>query len=247
MDEEALKLKTENGILEIQKEDVVSGEFTGSGSRLFTDLLGEFLFEGSVKDSSGNNLEVVTKSILYTENEEGTASSALFSKGEGNYFYIKGESLPSSPKEFTISFRLWPVRENTTKYLVSQWKSTRGKKAEGRVAICYKDEAITFYIVDEKGNYQSLWVKDLLKADEWNNLAFTYKEGYMKIFHNGEVKGEHKISGTGLYSGEFPLYILTAAPPEGKGFSYYNPRCRLDDFRIFSKALREEDVADISR
>ncbi len=241
INEEVVRIETSDGILEVNKERIVRGEFFGTGKELSGNLVFEFLCDGTIKDSSGNAFSVITKSIPYIEDKLNEKSSALLSKGDGQYFYIENSSRISEIEEFTIAMSFYPEDTSDNRFLISNWKNTYGdKKAEGRFSLSVLGTSLVFYVVDTEGYFQSISVKDRLELKKWNNLAIRFFKGTMSIYLNGQTVAENNISSETLMKGDWPIYFLTAK--YGNDFKKYNIKGRIDKIKMFDSALTDNEL-----
>lgn len=241
IDDDGIKIETADGLLEVSRSKIVRGEFFGDGDELSGDLVLEFLFDGKIKDSSGNSYPVKSKSIPYTLGINGDESGAIESKGNGEYFYIESSESISKIEEFTIAMNFFPEDTSSNTFLISNWENTfENYKAEGRFSLSVLNESIVFYVVDSNGYYQSLVAKDVLKLKEWNSVAISFSTGEMSIFVNGETVARNTISEDSLLKGNWPLYFLTAK--YGKDFKNYNIKGKLDNFKMFDSALSDNEL-----
>lgn len=239
--EEIIKFETQNGILEVDKSKIIRGEFFGSGEELSGDLVFEFLFDGRIKDSSGNGHQVKTRSIPYVPGVLNDDKGAIESDGNNRYFYITNGSRVSEYDEFTIAMDFWPMDTTNNSFLISQWENTfNGGKAEGRLSLSVKNRDLMFFVVDEDGFYQSLGKKDIINLKDWNTIAVKFKEGEMSLYVNGETVASNTISKNALLKGEWPIYFLTAFA--GDDFKLFNVIGKLDNIKMFDAALTDGEL-----
>lgn len=237
----AIKIETIDGILEVERDRLVRGEFFGEGNELSGELVFEFLLDGKIKDSSGSGYPVVTKSIPYVDGVLNDEKGALESSGSGQYFYIEDSSTISDVENFTIALNFYPVDTSENKFLISNWENTfQDKTAEGRFSLSVKDKTLVFYVVDSSGYYQALVVKDTLKMKEWNTLAISFNSGEMSLYVNGETVGTNVISSEKLLKGSWPLYFMTAK--YGTDFNKYNIVGKIDNIRMYNAFLSDSEI-----
>ncbi len=240
LDEKIVKIETLNGTLEVEKSKIVRGEFFGEGDELSGNLVLEFLFDGKIKDSSGSGYPVKTKSIPYVTGIHGEESSAIHSKGEGQYFYIENSKTISDIESFTIAMNFFPEDTSSTSFLVSNWENTFDLKAEGRFSLSVYNKNLYFFVVDSSGYYHSLGAKNILNLKEWNSIAVRFSAGEMSIYVNGKTVAENTIKSDELLKGNWPLYIMTAK--YGSDFKKYNSKGMLDNFKMFDSSLSDNEL-----
>lgn len=241
MTEDIVKIDTTNGILEVKKENIVRGEFFGTGEEISGTKLLEFLLDGSIRDSSGMGYPVTTKSIPYDNGVDGENKGALKSNGDGQYFFIKEGTDLTTFDEFTIAMYFYPEDTSKNSFLVSCWNNTlKDGKANGRFSLSVMKTSLAFYIVDAQGYYQSVSIKDKLKLMEWNAIAIRYKEGEMSIYINGETAVSNKVPREGLLEGDWPIYFMTAKYRDD--YKYYNLKGKLDKITMWDSSLSDKEL-----
>ncbi len=241
MDGNVVKIETTNGILEVDKKSIVRGEFFGDGNELSGNLVIEFQFEGSIKDSSGSGYPVKTKSIPYTTGVLNNENSAIESKGTGQYFYIENSKTISSIEEFTIAMNILPTNTSENSFLVSNWENTfENFKAEGRFSLSIYKSSLAFFVVDTNGYYHTLGATDVINLNKWNSIAIRFSAGELSIYVNGTTVAQNSIKAETLLKGEWPIYFLTAK--YGKDFKKYNFNGKLDNFKMFDSILSDNEL-----
>ncbi|OQY36999.1 MAG: hypothetical protein B6229_08995 [Spirochaetaceae bacterium 4572_7] len=241
LDDTNVKIETLDGILDVEKNRIVRGEFLGEGNELSGNLVFEFLLNGIIKDSSGSGYPIVTKSIPYTNGVFGDKKSAIQSKGEGQYFYIESSKTINNIDNFTIAMNFYPEDTTDNRFLISNWGNTFANgKAEGRFSISVKGRNLVFFVVDSKGYYQSLGAVDVLNLKQWNSVAFRFYSGQLSIYVNGKTVATSNIPESKLSNGDWPLYFLTAK--YGKDFSKYNIIGKIDNIKMYDAFLTDKEL-----
>lgn len=246
LDESSVKIETPDGILEVDKSKIVKGEFSGEGEDYLEDTLFFFQINGDIKDISDNKMPVKVQSIPYTEDRENIKSSALLSKGTGQYFYIEDSSFLNSVVEFTLAMDFYPEDTSKQTFLVSNWYSTyKNGKAVGRFSLSVLNRDVVFFIVDGNGNYQSIVAGKSLELKSWNKLAVRYNRGEVSIFVNGETVAESSFTNNKLFLGDWPIYFMTSkyAFKDGKtDMSMFNIKGKLDKIRMLGFSLSDNEL-----
>lgn len=246
LNEDGIRIETGDGVLEVTRDKIVSGEFFGSGQEVEGNLVFEFLIDGNIKDTSGSGYKIKTKSIPYTEDRLSDPKGALLSKGEGEFFYIEDSSTISQVEEFTLGMDFYPEDTTSNCFLISNWENTyKDRKAEGRFSLSVLNRTVVFFVVDSNGYYQSIAASNVLNIKEWNSLAIRFGEKKMSIYVNGKTVAEQTISTEKLYKGSWPLYFMTAKYVGSSGvtdFRKYNIIGRLDRIRMWDSSLTDSEL-----
>ena len=109
---------------------------------------------------------------------------------------------------------------------------------------------VNFYGNDNSGIKQTLLFDDVMSADAWHHLVFTFDLADASTSIIGYIDGVQKTNGSGAtYSsaGTWAAVSNTAAnlqlAHEGTGANYRN--CKLDEFAIFDDKLSASTVTDM--
>tara|TARA_R110001592_G_scaffold198978_2_gene447401 strand:+ start:2778 stop:3572 length:795 start_codon:yes stop_codon:yes gene_type:complete len=109
---------------------------------------------------------------------------------------------------------------------------------------------VTFFGNDNSGIKQSLLFDDVMSADAWHHLVFTFDLADASTSIIGYIDGVQKTNGSGAtYSsaGTWAAVSNTAADlqlaHEGNGANYRN--CKIDEFAIFDDKLSASTVTDM--
>ncbi|MBN2618321.1 MAG: LamG domain-containing protein [Spirochaetales bacterium] len=236
-----VKIETQNGILEVSKDKIVRGEFFGNGQEISGNTILEFLFDGKIKDSSGNAYPVKTKSIPYDTGVLNDEGGAIKSSGNGEYFYIENSKTISDIEEFTLAMYIFPEDTSENTFLISNWGNTyKDGKADGRFSLSVKNRNIAYFVVDSNGYYQSVFAQDVIELKKWNSVAIRFTKGELSIYVNGATVASNKISENSLLKGNWPLYFLTAK--NGDDYKKYNFKGKLDKFMMLDSSLSDNEL-----
>jgi hypothetical protein len=188
------------------------------------DLLAYFPFNGNAKDSSGNGFDGVPTGLQPTANRKNEPNRAI-SFLNGGYM---GVNLNNShfANDFTIS--IWAQLDSV-------------KTTDPNIISC---AFITFNFKSNKFIYNIWGVSNthegFIDVKNWNLITLTRKSDSSSIYLNGtylssqaHIKGQTLKPGNGIifgreFFGNFP--------------QYYNYNGKLDDIRIYKRALTAEEV-----
>lgn len=173
-------------------------------------------FNGDANDVSGNNLNGVVNGASLTTGPDGQPNTAYDFNGIDNSIVFPNISkLDRSLKEFTILIRLQPKGIITdpgvafpywTTYLFLLWhrNSTDSLNAFWQAKMrtgwqppsngTLTNKAFLSYIMDWCGvGTASGYQKDTsLIENKWISIAYVYKEGHLRIYHNCTLENDWK-------------------------------------------------------
>ncbi|MBN1522940.1 MAG: hypothetical protein JW904_00545 [Spirochaetales bacterium] len=264
IDEKKVVLKTDYGKLEIARDKIQSGTISGTGMTdsaesstaapsasstgtapvtIISGLILEMLFDNKFGSSVNNTFSLENKnSVEFTYGHDKMASSAIFSDGTGQYLALSNVKTIDASKTLTISFWAFVNDSSRLQYFISKWTSTESQKAQGKFAVSTAMGSVFFYIVGENGNHYSVSAVNALPARTWAHLAFTFSNGRLFVYVNGELKMQNTAATVALAADTSPLYLLTAKANTSEPFAYYNLNGAIDDLRVFNRALSGEEI-----
>jgi hypothetical protein len=182
-------------------------------------------------DSSGNDNHGTIYGAVHTDDSK-TGSYALYFDGTDNYVAIP-DSLSLRPSEITAS--AWIKCENCagSEYILGKVKS--GSTPSYAIYTNWPTEGIAFFIDDGSTYYKSP-VGNPLVDGEWYHVVGTYDKNRVRLYINGTEVGSGTESTIDIgYSGAASLYI-------GGISSSYNFPGKIDDVRIYSRALSPQEI-----
>jgi hypothetical protein len=267
IDEEKVFIKTEYGLLEIKREYVSKGIFSGSeDDPLEKDeqiqmteniaeseesipkqgLLCEFLFNRNLIDTSGHGYMLQNNNnVQFTGGMGGKELSAVAADGTGRYLSL--ESFKELDECHSFSISLWVFIRNSTKseYLLSKWTSSKGEKAEGKVALNIKGATIRCFVVDISGYHHNLQVINALKSQQWHHVVVTCDMGEICIYVDNKNTGNKRFNFSRLINDDSPLFLFTAKANNQQTWSYYNCDALIDSLRIYDRLLTEKEIESL--
>jgi len=246
MDENIVTVKTEYGRLEIDRVFIQKGLFYSKSLIPANGLLFEFLFNGSLSDSSPNELSLENyNNTDFSTGADNSPNNSVSSDGTGKYLLLPSCAEANSVDAFSISFWININSGSKNQYMISKWTTSEGNTADGKFAISYNNSTIYFYIVDTNGYYHLLKADNTFPTNTWTHLAFVCSPGYMAIYINSVKATENNFNFTGLKYDESPIYILTAKSNTSAPWSYYNIVGSMDNLRMYNYALNEQEIVSL--
>lgn len=246
MDENIVTIRTDYGKLEIEREFVSKGIFYTTSPVPLSGLIFEFLFNGSMQDSSQNKLFLENyNNTGFGTGPDNLPNNSITSDGTGQYLVLKTCPEADNTNTFSISFWIKIAAYAKNQYMISKWSTSEGETAEGKFAISYKNGTVYFYIVDTDGYYHLLKADNAFDINTWTHLVFICSPGYMAIFVNSEKKAEGSYDFTGLKYDESPVYILTAKSNTSTPWAYYNAIGSMDNLRMYNYILSDEEIISL--
>ncbi|MCK4542811.1 MAG: LamG domain-containing protein [Spirochaetales bacterium] len=243
MDEQIIRLRTSFGVVEVERRRVKTGFFGPYNELPQEGLIAYFPFNGGLNDFSGQNRELFNSgTVIFSDGVDSSEESAFESNGTGQYLYLEESEELNTLNSFTLCF--WIYREDRagTHYMVSKWENSSEDRAEGKFALSYRNQDITFYIVDKTGYYHSLRARDVLLDERWNHVAASFEGGTLRLYVNGESVAEEKIPEIELYVDSSPLVLLSAKSSTDDPWGYYNVTGRIDNFRLYNRGLSDKEI-----
>jgi hypothetical protein len=246
MDENIVTVKTEYGRLEIDRVFIQKGLFYSKSLIPANGLLFEFLFNGSLSDSSPNELSLENyNNTDFSTGADNSPNNSVSSDGTGKYLLLPSCAEANSVDAFSISFWININSGSKNQYMISKWTTSEGNTADGKFAISYNNSTIYFYIVDTNGYYHLLTADNTFPTNTWTHLTFVCSPGYMAIYINSVKATENNFNFTGLKYDESPIYILTAKSNTSAPWSYYNIVGSMDNLRMYNYALNEQEIVSL--
>ncbi|WP_339212333.1 LamG-like jellyroll fold domain-containing protein [Ornithinibacillus sp. FSL M8-0202] len=196
------------------------------------DLVLEYLFEGDVQDSSGNNRHGRLEGALFCKDRFGLEGRALYFDGEDDYVVINAPPALSE-KEFSIS--LWCYYDAQTSF--DGWHSAiisqDGQKQNRIFQLSTKDEYMTFhrFLLDPDLSMNKKIIKEY-----WYHVVITYKDQRFYKYVNGELVAEKEGQFTPHH--HEPIYIGRKSTDE----PYFFFHGRIDDIRIYNRTINNAEV-----
>jgi hypothetical protein len=252
MDEEIVKIETEYGILDVDRNYIKSGTFSSgdslqTGSTGLTDsgLLFEFLFNNNFNDTSGNNLELQNTGVVLLNGIEQINNTGIYSVGTGQYLTVTSTEKINTLNEFSLSLWVSFQKEDKVQYIISKWNTTTGEQAKGKFALSYYQGSIYFYIVDSDGYYHMLVTGNAVSINQWHHIVALCQPGKLTLYVNNSMVAEESYSFKELLQDNSPIYFLTAKTGSQFSWSQYNVTGFMDNIRLYDRILSAGEIEQL--
>ncbi len=245
IDEHQVVIRTDYGVLEIDRAAVRLGQFGADDSQVGDSLVMYFRFSGDLAEETGV-YRATNNGMRFVADRDGLPASALRSDGSGTFLSISPTRELNTLNQFTIFFWVRLEDLSSTEYLLSKWTGSDGETADGKVAVQVAGANVTVYIVDADGVYHWVTARDVLSAQEWHALTVSFAAGRVSVYMDGEVVASQRFDFTSLYEDSAPVLLMTAVAQANEAYAYYNALGAIDELRIYSRALSPEEVALLS-
>ena len=171
----------------------------GTSSIPRVGLVAYYPADGNAQDASGNGYHGVNKGCTWTADRHGKPKGAFLFDGRRGFIHVGDRAELDSDEAFTVSAWIRPGAYRTRshgsagiarKWFSSPWGGQPGHGdymlilgTDGRVAlhVCNSDQG---YVSD------SLTSESAVPKNAWSHVAGTFDRGTMRIYVNGQLKGE---------------------------------------------------------
>lgn len=245
LDAETVTIRTDYGLLEIDRDAVRRGEFGLVGDDLTQPLMFGFDFNGSLQDSVGA-YSVTNNGMRFTVDRHGQAASALRSDGNGTFLSLAATPELNGLNQFTLFFRVYLDDLGVRQYLVSKWNRADGETADGKLTVQAGGGDLTLYLVDPGGTYHRLTARSILAAATWHDIAITFSGGRAGIYVDGQLATSARYEFSELFADDSPFLVMTAVAQTDNPYVYYNAIGSIDDLRLYSGALSPDEILGLS-
>ncbi|MDP7317504.1 MAG: Ig-like domain-containing protein [SAR324 cluster bacterium] len=190
---------------------------------LDNDTLDHGNADGTLQDGTGSNLTAVPG----RDNDSG---GAFEFNGTSSKVTITGSEVPLSDN-LTVSAWVRPGNLSSTYHTVVGVREAFNLKLEQSDGKYYVSVHIN------TGSWNSGKGSTLVELDQWHHLAATYDGATVRLYLNGELDGSFSKTGSLENSGD----LLIGA--RANSSEYFQGR--IDDVRIFSRALASTHIQDL--
>jgi hypothetical protein len=224
------------------------------------NLVAWYTFDGDTKDHSGNGNDADFNSAIPTVGKNGVANTAYLFDGTSSYMTVPNSSSLNPSTGITIIAVV-----QTLGFYQGQCHANRiickgsNDDDNGRYTIGYDDQPYWNYegcdmeVKSNKENFYGTYgdgqatatgVTDLatyVKQDKWYTLAYTF-DGRRSTFYVNGAPQAAGLRSTTYTPNSNPLFIGRNQDPS---FPYYF-NGKIDEIRIYNKALSQQDVANFN-
>jgi hypothetical protein len=203
-----------------------------------SNLVSQYKLDGSLSDSKGSNSGGVVGSLSYVSGKDGQAGS--FSGGE----YIKVSGFQPRPlTSFTVAMWVKPTGSGFNRQSLFYRLNGDGLYprmffgSSGWISMQVRGSVSSPSVSTSSGS---------LSMNQWNHVVTTYSSGTGKIYVNGALKKSQTLSGANIgatgssdlifgYDDDLERFIGSDTHFVGQ----------MDDIRIYSRALSDNDVGQL--
>lgn len=246
MDEEHVVIQTSYGELTIDRSQVVSGTFSPELGASLEGIAVELLFDGEDDIPEDSSMTITEYGIQKAAGADGTSGSAIRSTGKGTYLKLSGTPDLDSADTITVSFWIFLREATRLQYVLSKWDVTADGETDGKFAVGTRYSALYIYLMDPAGSYHLESFEDIVPTGTWTHVAFVFTSSAITVYKNGVFAELRQVPFGALNESSAPLYIMTAKASTEDRWSRYNLNGMLDNLRIYTRALTETEIADLS-
>lgn len=197
---------------------------------------------GIVKDQSGNGWDALSHGAVLGDGKTG---KSFYSDGKG-YLEVKHTPAMDNFKNgITVAVWINRDRDSSHTYNCAVTREVKGSWSE------YFDIAISrnkaLFAIDADGaNYKQIESNDSIPLNQWIHLAGTFDNTTMRLYINGKEAATLPYEKLLVFSDQNPLIIGSNTNDQGivmHDFFYGY----IDDLKIFNRALKAEEIKEISK
>ena len=208
--------------IQIESKDHSTG-YTGAGTSRSESLC----FDSS---GFGNNGVVKNQSSISVEGDSPRYDVSTVFNGTS---FIMGQNLNGAKSTDALSLCAWINPSQLSGYIVASYET-------GGAGLHLSSGSIYFQIYSSEYTAVS---GGSVSTDTWYHVVGTYDSSKLRIYVNGELKGEVAKTGNITYNSGTPWAIATNPNGTGDdGDHYYG---KLSDVRIYATALSASDIKEL--
>lgn len=219
---------------------MIWGTYVTNAQDITSNLIAHYKFNGNTNDATVNANHGTNSGATLSQNRNFDNDYAFDFNGVNSSIVIPNNPIISSVGQ-NVTISLWAyIREydyaiDGKYYAVLVCKANNEDKADYRIAITENSFALI-----NNGKMGSVNSSKLIPDLEWVHLACTISNTTAKVYINGEKVGETTLTGTyGIEKNS----QLTLGRDDAGGVEYFGGK--LDDVRIYSRALSELDIQTV--
>jgi gliding motility-associated-like protein len=237
----------------------------GANAQIAADSLALYLpFEGNANDVSGNNYNGVVSGATLTTGVSNKPNTAYYFDGSSSITIPNAPKLDSALTQFTVLIRLMPQNiygPGNPSYTFLTWQKSKVYAANPMAGIrlimgweppgpgTQSNASFMDYIMEwcsANVSTASGYQLDSAKVNNtWMTVALVYDEGTIKVYHNCNKV----LNWINVYPHVSDLCITNStsivlgnALPEITQYGYRNFIGKIDELRIYTRALSESEV-----
>lgn len=195
-------------------------------------LVLEYLFDGNVRDTSGEGHHGRLEGGNYGEDRFGRKGGALVLDGGSHYVRIDQPPILVNDA-FSVSVWCYYDAHKILRGWHSAIVSQDGHHQNRAMQLSTKDEYITFHGFLREPD---LSMNTKIVKEHWYHVVITYEESRYRMVVNGRLVAERTGSFT-PYNKE-PMYVGRKSTDE----PYFFFQGRIDDLRIYNRAMQDREI-----
>lgn len=213
-------------------------------SSLKASVVGQYTFDGTTNDMSGNGNTALAYGGTYEADVDGNANSAYALDGVDDYLLVPDHAtLDFGAEDFTVSF--WVNKRATSVGWsnvggVGKWNNGGSPGAnEWNVSIGGNSMDQPAFAIESGTDLYVLRSTKALTIGQWNHVLAMRKDGKIYIFIDGNQTGSLEIGGIEINNVDLPMYI-------GKMKSVTPSNAIFDDIQIFNRGLELAEIRNLA-
>lgn len=207
-------------------------------------LVGWWPGEGNENDIAGGHNGTSYNGVTFAPGEVGQAFSF---DGIDDNVRIPFNPIFNSHNALTLEAWVFPVAfPSSTVTFFGKWDSVDGLDQRSYAFNVDAGGTVTFYINTDGSheNFQTITSSNNVPLNTWSHVAGVYDGSTMKVYVNGELRGQKAYSG-GIFVGTADVSIGAIASGGPPGQSAGNFTGRVDEPAIYNRALSASEIQAI--
>ncbi len=201
-------------------------------------LVGEWLFDGTAADTSGNVDDGIVHGATYAADRAGNPNSALSLDGSTQWVEVPDASALDLMNDLTISAWVDATSLSALAGIVSKY---RVAGSEGYVLRLAYDPPYDELDFDEASSHILVDGSAVLATNAWHHVAATTAAGTVSVYIDAQL-AYTGTAGYALPTNHDPLAIgLDYTVADGRFFAG-----AIDDVRIYDRALSTSEIAELA-
>lgn len=215
-------------------------------------------FTGNTNDISGNNNNGINNGAVLTTDRRGNTNSAYEFNGSTSHIDVADANSLDVTQDATFSVWIYQTGTNLSPVYPNLFGGRIMDKANAGVDNGYMMDAVflssaadaffcnclpnssSIRFIGGSGVYPT---KSCYPYNTWQNITVTFQNGDIKIYYNGIEKNSKTITQKYIPTNNLPLRIGATQPLSG--FEYASYKGKIDDIRIYNRALSASEVLQL--
>lgn len=214
-------------------------------------------FNGDAKDNSGYEHHGINNNATMTTDRHGNPNSAYSFNGRTSYIDVPHSKWFNLNYEATFSAWIYQTSINqdlitptlysgriiekgnagvNNGFMMDAIHAVNTVTSENDICNC-ADEQTAIRFIGGNAAYSN---KNCYALNEWQHIIVTFKNGEVKLYYNGVLVSRTILSNTSIPNNSLPVRIGATQPLNG--FNHLTFRGKIDEVRIYNRALNEREV-----